>query len=670
MTALNNKVLILGVDGLDPSLTMRFRAEGIMPNFDKFIARGSARKDLRMLGGVPTITPPMWTSLATGATPATHGITCFWGQSKHEMSTMTYNLNSRKCKAEQLWNVTAANGMKTLVWHWPGSSWPPSSDSPNLHVVDGTQPNAIGNGDCVVDDDKLVYASTAVEKVIFKAKVPNTSGAGCVINDVPVAKARDDVSESDYGSAEEMKSLILSEHEGDLSADALPVDIVNSPIAEPTGWAVATPDGAKEMTILVNNGMTKRPALILKNAEGKYDTVAVYKNKKATEPMAVLGDELAVNVLDELSKDEATVKVNRNMRLLSIAEDGSEVRIWFSPAKDIEKDLLWHPTSLKKSVLEAVGPVPCTSMAEARNESLVKTALLPSWDVYCQWQADALQHLIDTEGYQVIFSHLHNVDACGHLFWYLSKDRPKIGNHGKLYEDAIEWAYRCTDKYIGSFLHYLDEGWTVLIISDHGLLVPPEDDIPLLGDGFGCNIRVMEELGYTVLKKDENGNDLRDIDYSKTRAVANRGNHIHINLKGRQPEGIVDPADKYALETQIISDLYNYRNAEGKRVVSIALRNKDAEILGLSGEECGDILYWLEEGFNRLHGDSLSTFQGMHGSSVSPIFIAAGVGIKENYITERTVRTIDVAPTVATILGVPMPAQCEGAPVYQIFTEA
>lgn len=199
--------------------------------------------------------------------------------------------------------------------------------------------------------------------------------------------------------------------------------------------------------------------------------------------------------------------------------------------------------------------------------------------------------------------------------------------------------------------------------------MPPEDDIPLLGDGFGCNIRVMEELGYTVLKKDENGNELREIDYSKTRAVANRGNHIYINLKGRESEGIVDPADKYALETQIISDLYNYRNKDGKRIVSIALRNKDAEILGLSGDECGDILYWLEEGFNRLHGDSLPTFLGMHESSVSPIFIAAGKGIKENFETERTVRTIDVAPTVAAILDVDMPAQCEGAPVYQIFTK-
>lgn len=661
------KVLVLGVDGLDPGLVNRFRVEGILPNFDKFIARGSAREDLVMMGGVPTITPPMWTTLATGATPATHGITCFWGQSKADMATMTYNLNSMNCKAEQLWNVTTAAGLKTLVWHWPGSSWPPSSQSQLLHVVDGTQPNAIGNGDCVVDDDKLVYASVKMEKILFQSKVPNTSGAGCIINDVPVADDEDGVSEADYGSALEMKSLILSEHEGDLSADMLPIDIVNSPISEPVNWNSEVPAGAKEMTILINGGITRRPALILCDENGKYNRVAVYKNKKAAEPMAILAEEMVPNILDELSIDENTVKVNRHMRLLEIAEDGSEVRLWVGAAKDMDKDILWHPKTLKRSVTEAIGPVPGTSMSEARNESLVKSVLLPCWDIYTQWQSDALHHLIETEKYDVVFSHLHNVDACGHLFWYLAKDRVKIGNTGKLYQDAIEWAYRQTDLYLGSFLHYLDEGWTILVVSDHGLLCPPEDDIPLLGDAFGCNIRVLEELGYTVLKKDENGNEIRDIDYSKTRAVSNRGNHIYINLKGRETHGIVDPVDKYELETQIINDLYNYRNADGKRVVSIALRNKDAAILGLTGEECGDILYWLEEGYNRLHGDSLPTFQGMHGTTVSPIFMAAGPGIKENYKTTRTIRITDVAPTVAILLNVPMPADCEGAPVYQIF---
>lgn len=663
------KVLVLGVDGLDPRLASHFLEEGKMPSFEKLIHRGSARKDLRMLGGMPTITPPMWTSLATGATPATHGITCFWGQSKKDLATMTYNLNSKSCRAEQMWNVTTEAGLKTLVWHWPGSSWPPSSDSPLLHVVDGSQPNAIGNGDCVVDDDKLLYASEKVEKTIFKAKVPNTSGAGCIINDVPVDTDDSAVSESEFNNALEMKSLILSEHEGDLSADMLPIDVINTPISAPKKWQIDVPADAKEFSVLINGGKTRRPALILKNENGVYDSVAIYKDKKTAEPLVVLGDAFVSTVYDELVIDESTIKTNRPMRLLSLAEDGSEVRVWIGPAKDIYKDVLWHPAPLKKTVIENVGPVPCTSMADARNESLVKTCLLPCWDVYSKWQADAMNYLIDHENYDVVFSHLHNVDACGHLFWYLSKDRAAIGNNGALYQEAMEWVYRQTDRYIGAFLHYLDEGWTILVISDHGLLVPPEDDIPLLGDGFGCNVRVLEELGYTVLKKDENGNELRDIDYSKTRAVANRGNHINLNIIGRNEHGIVKPEDQYELETQIISDLYNYRDKNGKRVVSLAIRNKDAEIIGMNGDECGDIIYFLEEGFNRLHGDSLSTFQGANHTSVSPIFIAAGPGIKADYVTDRVIRTYDVTPTIATLLGLRMPAQCEGAPVYQIFED-
>ena len=68
----------MGVDGMDPNLTKKFVEEGIMPNVKKFLERGVAREDLVMQGGHPTITPPMWTTMATGTCPGTHGITCFW----------------------------------------------------------------------------------------------------------------------------------------------------------------------------------------------------------------------------------------------------------------------------------------------------------------------------------------------------------------------------------------------------------------------------------------------------------------------------------------------------------------------------------------------------------------------------------------------------------------
>ena len=42
---------------------------------------------------------------------------------------------------------------------------------------------------------------------------------------------------------------------------------------------------------------------------------------------------------------------------------------------------------------------------------------------------------------------------------------------------------------------------------------------PILGEYGGLNLGVMEELGYTVRKKDENGDPVDEIDWEKTRAV-------------------------------------------------------------------------------------------------------------------------------------------------------
>ncbi|MBQ2432642.1 MAG: alkaline phosphatase family protein, partial [Peptococcaceae bacterium] len=75
--ALSQKVLLLGVDGMDPRFTRRLVNEGKLPNVKKLMERGACREDLMMLGANPTITPPMWATLATGTYPMTHGIVDF-----------------------------------------------------------------------------------------------------------------------------------------------------------------------------------------------------------------------------------------------------------------------------------------------------------------------------------------------------------------------------------------------------------------------------------------------------------------------------------------------------------------------------------------------------------------------------------------------------------------
>ncbi|MBQ2994647.1 MAG: nucleotide pyrophosphatase, partial [Peptococcaceae bacterium] len=191
-----------------------------------------------------------------------------------------------------------------------------------------------------------------------------------------------------------------------------------------------------------------------------------------------------------------------------------------------------------------------------------------------------------------------------------------------------------------------------------------------IGSNESINVGVMKRLGYTVLKKDENGNEIHEIDWENTRAIQTRSNSIYVNLKGRDRHGIVDPADKYELEEQIITDLYGYKDPKtGKRIVALALHNKDAVLLGMGGELAADVVFMLHEGYNFDHGESMSTACGHNDTSVSPIFIAAGPGVKQNYKVKGYIREVDVAPTAAVLLGVEIPADCEGAPAYQIFTE-
>ena len=661
--AMANKVFVLGVDGMDPRFASRMLREKKMPNLQKLVDRGAHRADLSMLGAHPTITPPMWTTLATGAFASTHGITCYNRQGEHINET-AYNMDSRNCKAEQLWNVTAEAGKKTLVWHWPGSSWPPTSDSPNLYVVDGTNPGGV-NVLANVDNEFLFVANVKTEEVIYKPRAASDSNIPCVVNDVKP-------SDLELKSSKGLKEiLILKPEDGESLVSILPADVVMSPINPAKGWADAPAD-AMEFTMLLSQGLIRRVGLILKNENGIYDKVALYKSKKATEPIVVLEKNVFTKyIYDEAINDDKTYQVFRNMRVLELAEDGTNLKIWVSSAVDLSFDELFHPKSLYKTVVEHAGyPHPFSFMGGS-DKVLIDDCTGANWGANAQWTADSLLYLMRNEGFEVVFSHFHNIDLQGHMIVKYLKPKNLPGQ--KLteaeYNQLFENIYTQTDEYIGRFLPLLDEGWTILLVSDHGQ-VCPEHHHHELGDPCGVNVRVLQRLGYTAIKTDADGNEIYEIDWEHTKAVAVRANHIYLNIKGRDQYGIVDPADQYEVEEQLITDLYGYRDPEtGKRVIALALRNRDAIQFGLNGPESGDIIYFAAEGYHLDHGECLSSTRGYDDTSVAPIFVAAGPGIKENFVTDRVIRQVDVTPTVAALLGVRMPHQCEGAPAYQIFTE-
>jgi hypothetical protein len=67
----DQKLIILGIDGMDPQLLKRFIAEGKMPNFSALARTGSFRL---LTTSIPPQSPVAWSNLITGMNAGGHGI--------------------------------------------------------------------------------------------------------------------------------------------------------------------------------------------------------------------------------------------------------------------------------------------------------------------------------------------------------------------------------------------------------------------------------------------------------------------------------------------------------------------------------------------------------------------------------------------------------------------
>ena len=174
-------------------------------------------------------------------------------------------------------------------------------------VVDGTAPGSVNMAVAQVDKEIIVGAASNIESVTFKAKGASDAHAACVVSDVPVDEEAGGLAGLDSASNMEGSTsfVIYKESQTTTQITEAPLDLVQSPIKPASGWAAAPAD-AKEFTILLSGGLIRRPSLILKNEEtGVYDSIAIYKSKKDTEPLCVcpLG-EMIPEVFDEAIKND------------------------------------------------------------------------------------------------------------------------------------------------------------------------------------------------------------------------------------------------------------------------------------------------------------------------------------------------------------------------------
>jgi len=118
------RVVVLGLDGVDPDVVTRLIAEGQLPNLKRMRDQGAFG---RLRSQRPMLSPILWTTIATGKPAAEHGIGHFVARNPKTGKQLPVTSQMRRVPA--LWNVASDAGRRVAVVGW-WATWP-------AEVVDG-----------------------------------------------------------------------------------------------------------------------------------------------------------------------------------------------------------------------------------------------------------------------------------------------------------------------------------------------------------------------------------------------------------------------------------------------------------------------------------------------------------------------------------------------------
>ena len=117
------RAMVIGPDGASMEIVKHMVARGHAPNLGHLIATGCHRE---MLGVLPTLTPPGWTSLMTGCWPGSHEVTDFNIRAPgRALDETVWGINTGLCQREYLWNAAERADKHTILLKFE-MSWPPT----------------------------------------------------------------------------------------------------------------------------------------------------------------------------------------------------------------------------------------------------------------------------------------------------------------------------------------------------------------------------------------------------------------------------------------------------------------------------------------------------------------------------------------------------------------
>ncbi|MBW2063088.1 MAG: alkaline phosphatase family protein [Deltaproteobacteria bacterium] len=624
------KVAVIGLDCALTHLIEKHIAEGRLPTFKKLFEGGVVAENC--LVPFPTITPPNWATIATGAWPGTHSITDFW---VHKPGTTPINLNteeafsSERCQAEFLWDVADRIGKKCIVLNYPGS-WPSKMENGIMIGGSGLTVGNYNDGELALNTKIALCGDQLITTGIYPGAM--------------------------RGSLEAAEGWTNAPEMGD---DPLGLEVsLVFPAAKdkpaPTTWYVLARD----------------------TGGSGYDQVTLSPTKDFNDAFCTLGvGEWSPRIVTRIKmEDGSESEVFFRCKLVELSDDAEDFRLYitglgvtsgWSMPEDIAKEIVSEEGTLGRG----------GGMGSYVAGWIDKQTYVEVNEQYSRWLADAATSLMKNHEWDIFFMHSHPTDWVYHaIMTYMDPATcPDEAKRKEAWEIHLG-IYETQDRMLASILDAMDKNTLVILVSDHG--ATPDGPLfdpykALVPAGLSVLQEAQDDMGLAQGKFSEAIKlaALRP-DLARTKAMPQRSCYIYINLKGRDPEGIVDPEDYEKVQQEIIDALLTFVDqGTGQRPVALALPKRDARILGLYGDGIGDVVYAIRPEFGSQHGSILPTAEYGVGS-LKALFSMTGPGVKKGFRLKRTCWLPDIVPTICYLMDWPLPEQTEGAVLYQAFKDA
>ena len=538
------KVLVLGIDGLDPELLQRFVEQGALPNFSRLMEQGDFRP---LQTSMPPSSPIAWSTFITGMGPGGHGIfdfihrepdtiTPYMSMARTHDPSRTLTLGSwviplTSGRVENLrqgrafWEILEERGVPTTIFRIP-ANFPPVESG-------GKAFSGMGTPDILGTPGQFSFYTNRT--------VPNAD------------------------------------------------DITGGKV-----YPVRVTDNRVEAQLVGPTNTFRRQAKTSRNWRG--DKQVEYVHPKLTVDFTVHLDPERPVALLEVQDQEFILKegewspwVRVELKavplLASISAIGrfylKQVRpdfeLYVSPLQINPEDPampISTPKDWSHELFEELGYFYTQELPE--DTKALSGGVLSGREFWDQSQfvyrerRRALDYFLERFEEGFLFFYFSSVDQGSHMLWrYFDPDHPGFVVDEQL-EHGIRILYQELDEALGRVLEAVDEDTTLIVMSDHGFC-------PFYWQ-VNLNTWLLEN-GYVRLKNPSRQGALPlflNVDWSRTQAYALGLNSVYVNLRGREKQGTVNPGQDYhALLDRLEQDLLEMRDPRnGNQAVTLVVQTQ------------------------------------------------------------------------------------------------